>query len=297
MSKIENEDADMSNSMDITTTALINLARYPLHALDTEAGAELVERCQRDLEERALCLLPSFVRPQALEQMVCEATPLAAVAHYRNEDATFAYDAEPASNWPVGHPRRAAIPSRYRQALNSHIPPDSRIRALYEWPPLTEFVRRVFGAQTMFRSQCPQLSLTLKIAGEGDTDGWHYDPNDGVVSLLLQRPDRGGQFEYAPYIRTPDDERYDDVARLFADPDARAVRPSIEPGTFVLFNGNLSLHRVSEVGATTRPRIIALLSFDREPDQVFSPCYVEHLRSFPTDASVAERDCASTNVR
>ena len=266
---------------------LIDLERYPLDALDTTRGAQLVAQCRHDLKEKALCLLPGFVHPQALEAMAGEATSLIPGAHYLDEVRNFSYDLDAAGKWPVGHPKGADIRSRYRQVLNEHILDDMRIREIYMWEPLTEFVRCAFGVETMFRSSCPDLSLTLKIADQGDTDGWHYDKNDGVVSLLLQQPDEGGQFEYAPYLRTPDDERYDDVARLFADPISRALRPSMAPGTFVLFNGNLSMHRVTSVGESAVPRIIALLSYDQRPDQVFSPWYCKYLREFPTDTGVS----------
>ena len=32
----------------------------------------------------------------------------------------------------------------------------------------------------------------------GGEQGWHFDDNEFVVSLLLQRPAVGGEFEYAP---------------------------------------------------------------------------------------------------
>ena len=48
---------------------LIDLERYPLDALETARGAQLVAQCRHDLKENALCLLPGFVHPQALEAM------------------------------------------------------------------------------------------------------------------------------------------------------------------------------------------------------------------------------------
>ena len=54
-----------------------------------------------------------------------------------------------------------------------------------------DFIRQIRGVETLFPSQCPHLALTSKIAFEGDTDGWHYDPNDGVVTLLLQQSENG----------------------------------------------------------------------------------------------------------
>ena len=52
--------------------------------------------------------------------------------------------------------------------------------------------------------------------GEGDELQWHFDQTDFVVSLALQDADEGGDFEVAPFIRTADDEHYDDVARVLA---------------------------------------------------------------------------------
>jgi hypothetical protein len=265
---------------------LIDLERYPIDSLDSPRGTRLLEQCRAELEARALCLLPNFIRPAGLSHLRSESASLSPVAHYRDEVTTFSYDPEAASKWPDGHPNRAPILGRYRQVLTGDIPENSSLRTLYMWPDLTDFIRRVYRADTMYRSYCPNLSLTLKIAHEGDTDGWHFDGNDGVVSLLLQAPDQGGEFEYAPYIRTLEDDRWDDVAAVFAEPDSHAVRPSLEPGTFVLFNGNLSMHRVRPVGVTRQPRIIALFSYDQTPDQIFPSEYADQLREFPRDADV-----------
>ncbi len=272
----------MTTSFTPSAADLVDLERYPLHALDSAAGRRLLRRCQADLAERALCAMDGFIRPEWLARMRDETAALIPRAHYRDEVGS-PFDADDADLYPAGHVRHTLVPGRYRQILNHDIANDSLLRKLYHWTPLLAFIRRVYRARTMHRSACPHLALTCKVAWEGDTDGWHYDGNDGVVSLMLQAPDAGGAFEYAPYIRSPGDQRYDAVETLMADPESHAVRPRIEPGTFVLFNGDLSLHRVTPVGATGKPRIIALLSYDREPDQMFGQTFINRLRTFPRD--------------
>ena len=266
---------------------LIDSDRYPIHNLDSPSAQQLVAQCRQALSDNALCCLPGFLRPEAITQITEQCAPLAKVAHYYNGPRgsyPVSEDRDGESGWSESHPRHTTHMNRYRQVLNHQIANDSTLRRLYYWPVLTEFVRLVFGADEMYRSQCPHLSLTLKVAGEGDTDGWHYDPNDGVVSLLLQEPDCGGHFEYAPYIRTETDQCYDAVGELFAEPERVAQRLSFKAGTFVFFNGRRSLHRVSPVGPTRQPRTIALLSYDRRPDQMSSQSYIDRLRSYPTDA-------------
>ena len=154
------------------------------------------------------------------------------------------------------------------------------------WEPLTVFVRDIFGVPALYRSQCPHLALTLKIEGEGDVDNWHYDSNDGVVSILLSNADDGGDFEYVPYLRSEEDERYDRVAQVIADPETHAIRRHAEPGDFTLFNGRLSLHRITPVGPTATPRVIALLCWDRAPDHIHGQSYIDHLDSLPVLSEV-----------
>ena len=72
-----------------------------------------------------------------------------------------------------------------------------------------------------------------------------------------------------PFIRDEDDENYDEVARVFAGTSTLVQRPAMAPGTFILFRGRRSIHRVSPVVRTRRPRLIALLSYDRNPGMVF----------------------------
>ena len=265
---------------------LIDSDRYPIHRPRCAQYRLLVEQCRDALRDQALCALPEFLRPEAIATMTEEATPLIPVAHYF-DGPRCSYPASDIDNTTDTshhrHPRRVMHENRYRQILNHQIRNDSALRQLYFWPALTAFVRKVFAARTLYRSQCPHLSLSMKVACEGDADGWHFDPNDGVVSLLLQQADNGGQFEYAPYIRNASDQRYGAIASVFETPGNQAVQPGFGAGAFVFFNGNRSLHRVSTVGKTHQPRMIALLSYDQRPDQTFSQSYIDRLRSFPTD--------------
>jgi hypothetical protein len=160
--------------------------------------------------------------------------------------------------------------------LNHQIANDSPLRQIYYYQPLTEFLRELCAFETFYRSDCPHLALTAKLAGAGDTDGWHFDTNDVVFSLLLQVPEGGGEFEYAPFVRSGDDENYDAVARVVADPRNSARRPPMGLGDFNVFMGDLSLHRVTPVVGTRR-RIVALFSYDRHPGMVFDQGYIDEL--------------------
>ncbi|MDA1072439.1 MAG: hypothetical protein O2825_13720 [Proteobacteria bacterium] len=247
---------------------LVDLNRYPIDRLDDAAGQALLARARADLDGRALALLPGFLRPEAIAAMVAEAEPLEAGAHRRERERT-AYGWMDNRGFPDGHPRRALHTLRGGSITRDMIPPEGPTAMLYAWPPLVDFVRRALGHETLYPCADPWLALEFHIEAEGDRFGWHYDTNDGVVSLLLRAPDEGGQFEYVPFIRDEDDENYDEVARVFAGSSTLVQRPAMAPGTFILFRGRRSIHRVSPVVRTRRPRLIALLSYDRNPGMVF----------------------------
>ena len=271
---------------------LIDLDRYPIDRLDNKAGQLLVAQCRSDLDDCAAAMLPKFVRQAAITKMAEEAKSLVQVAHRYDGDRVTFYEEDDKGCSDDGSLKSAVRstrhPNRYCQILNYQIPNHSDLRAIYLWPPLAEFIRQVLNVEQLFLSQCPHLALTMKVAYEGDTDGWHYDPNDGVITLVLQTADNGGEFEYAPNIRNKINQNYAGVDRLFKSPDVEATRPILEPGTFTFFNGRHSMHRVRQVGSTRQPRIVSIFSFDQRPDHFFAQSYIDKLRRFPQGPPIVD---------
>jgi hypothetical protein len=147
------------------------------------------------------------------------------------------------------------------------IEPESPIRALYEWDGLTEFLSAVLGRR-VYRCDDPLIALVITAMVPGGEQGWHFDDNEFVVSLLLQKPAEGGEFEYVQMIRDDDDPGTDRIRRVFEGTSDEVRTAPLAPGTLALFRGTRSLHRVSPVVAEPT-RLIALLSFDPQPGMVF----------------------------
>jgi hypothetical protein len=169
---------------------------------------------------------------------------------------------------PADHPARRTHPYRMDLAATDLLPADGLIRTLYGWDGLTELVRDALGEPVLHRCADPLVSCVTTHMGPDDQHGWHFDGNDFVVSLLLQKAERGGAFEVAPGIRTPGDEAWDRVAAALDGrwPGVRTL--GFEPGTLLIFQGKYALHRVTPVEGARR-RIIALFSYDRLPDMIF----------------------------
>jgi hypothetical protein len=244
---------------------LVDLARYRLD--DPVARAELVARSREEVASSSCVILPGFVRDDAVRRMAAEATSLRSRA-YRRDDAVTPYG-PPNLDLPADDPRRMVTRNAMHVLAADQMATDGDITRLYRWDGLTRLVADVMGEPTLFRVLDPLFNCNVTLLGEGDTHHWHFDSNDFVISLLLQSAEAGGDFEFAPHIRSPDDENYTGVAQVLLGRSERVKGIQVEAGTLMMFCGKYSVHRVSPVQGK-RPRVIALFSYDRLPDKMFS---------------------------
>jgi hypothetical protein len=244
---------------------VIDLERYPVLALDAPRGRAFLAEQRRALAERGVCILPGFVRPQALAQMASDAERLRDRAFLEDVSVGTPYLELPDASFPEGHPRRTNIHSRTWVIAYDLIPESAALRALYEWDGLRDFLGAILERSPLHRYADPLGALNLTCMEEGHVQGWHYDSTDFVVSLAIQASRGGGQFECASRIRSEEDENYEEVARVLRGEGGERVEvlPMV-PGTLMVFAGRHSLHRVSPVRGPV-PRVVGLLAYDTRP--------------------------------
>jgi hypothetical protein len=244
----------------------IDLKRFPIHDLEGGGGQEFLVRCRHELNDTGACNLQGFIKDGVIEEVAREAQALVSLAH-RKDTRRNAYFTKDDPSLPSDHPLRAFFPLKMSQLAKDLIPETAAIQQLYEWERLTDFIRRVVGLDRLYRNADPFLALNLTYLHAGDLQPWHYDHNEFTVTLLLQAAESGGEFEYAPRIRSATDENFEAVKRLFAGTYRDVLTLPRRPGTLTVFKGRFAMHRVTEV-RRNRPRISALLSYDSLPNQV-----------------------------
>ena len=245
----------------------IDLDRYPLHELDSKDGIALVQAAHEMMSRDTLCLFAGFLRAPAVAQLSAEITALETTAHPVDHRST-PYGWMDNAGFAQDHPRSQLLRRNCRVISTDMLDRAGPCMERSQFDQLTEFVRRLLGFDRLYRSVCPTLSIQVNVMRQRQRFGWHFDTNDGVVSFIIQNPDNGGGFEYAPLIRDEDDENYAAVARILDGSD-RPRQPAMPSGSFSLFLGRRSLHRVAVVGKTRRSRQSLLFSYDRKPDSVF----------------------------
>ena len=248
--------------------ASIDLDVCPLLDLETAPARALLERCRAQLAATGACELPGFLTAAATERIVRESDTLVPLAHHAAGPITIYLEAADAS-LPERHPRRHLGSSSLAAIAYDLIPQHHALRALYEWDPLTDFLAAALGRERLYRYADPFGALNLAVMRDGDVLDWHFDQTDFVVSIALRDADEGGDFEYAPYIRSATDERYGEVQALLEGDLSAVRRVPMTPGTLLLFQGRHSLHRVSAIRGPTS-RLVALLAYDTRPGTVSS---------------------------
>ena len=112
--------------------------------------------------------------------------------------------------------------------------------------------------------------MSINVFGDGDGHAWHFDESAFSVTLMLQAPEEGGDFEYIRDLRDADDPGYGAVAAAL-DGHADGIEPlALLPGTLAVFAGRRTLHRVRTVRGA-RERLVAVLCYASRPGVVNSP--------------------------
>ncbi|MBT5434742.1 MAG: 2OG-Fe(II) oxygenase [Alphaproteobacteria bacterium] len=242
--------------------------RYPIADPDAPDAQALVARGRRELDDNGCLVLAGFIRPEAVATMAAQGETLLGDGFHncfnRNREI-----ARSSLCFAWKRDTRVAMTS----VGGDRIGDETLLRQLYDWDPMTDFIGALLGRDPYYRSADPLAGLMVTSQDIGDELGWHYDGNDGVVTLNLQRASTGGRFEYVRNCRPGNmepDIQHDAIDAVMdgEHPELRVIDQ--EPGTLVLFNGYRSLHRVSPVEAGPR-RMMALLSYDARPDFWFRP--------------------------
>ncbi|SMX50578.1 HalD/BesD family halogenase [Maliponia aquimaris] len=238
-----------------SATDLIDLDRYPI---DGPGRDDILARMRADLARDGCAVLKGFLTPAGVRAVAAEADGVSDRGH-RSFSRTNAYFTADNPALPDSDPRR-----QFYERSNAFIPADNfaptgALRTIHDFPAFDPFIRDCLQEPRFYRYADPLADVIVNMAVAGNGFPWHFDTNNFTVTLAIQNAEGGGAFEYAPMIRTAEDERFDDVAEVLAGTSDKVVSLTLEPGDLQLFKGRYSLHRVAPLTGPT-PRYVAIFS-------------------------------------
>ncbi|MBM3583444.1 MAG: hypothetical protein FJX36_03170 [Alphaproteobacteria bacterium] len=244
----------------MNVTDIVDLDRYPIAGLGSPAGRAVVAARRAALARDGLALMPGFLRAQALAAMRAESDALWPTAYFKETMMT-ASGGDGLNPVPLPHPSRIAGCA----VSYDRLAPASPMRRLYEWDGLVALFRALLGTDRLHRCADPYISFLLLVYRPGDELGWHFDPNDGIVTLLVEHAAEDGDFEVAPRVGRDGGAA---IEAVMAGGYDGVVAPDLRPGTLALFKGMNAMYRVSPV--VRGRRAMLTLSFHPEPGKQFS---------------------------
>jgi hypothetical protein len=148
---------------------------------------------------------------------------------------------------------------------------------------LRDFIARCMGVETLYEYADPLAGLVINVLKPGCQHPWHFDNNDFIVTLLTQKADGGGAFEYCPNLREPDDQNIPGVKAVLGGTRAPVKRLDLQAGDLQIFYGRNSLHRVTRIEGA-RERHTVILGYAEEPGQIAGAARTKRLFGRVSDA-------------
>ena len=244
---------------------LVDFTIYPLDCPESRQYKKALENARAQLNEDGCAIFRDLLRPTAVRIISQEIVARKSTTHFSTSSMNPYFHSTHNPDYPDHHPVNTFI-----ERSSGFIPGDSwdsslAIDVLFRSEALTQFIRDALETKSVFCYADPLAGLTANILDPGQQFAWHFDTNDFAVTAMIDEADDGGLFEYVPMTRTPDDESFEKIQQVL-DGDRTMVKTlDLRAGDLQIFRGRHSLHRVTRVPTSSKPRHAAIFAYTAEP--------------------------------
>ena len=249
---------------------IVDLEKYPIQDLSSPKIKEIINKCKTDLDQFSCSTIPNFILPKSLERMNLELEKQVDKVYMSNESINPYLHSKDDSSLEKDHPKKI-FSKRYNGYLNSDLfDKNSEMKFLYEQEELLKFVSSCVGISPIYRWADPLACHAYNVMKPDGILPWHFDSCEFTLSIMIQKPDKGGIFEYCPNIREPGNENFDEVRKVINGDRTRVRQLVLEPGDLQIFKGRFTLHRVTKVEGDNS-RYLCIPSYVLDPWRVNTP--------------------------
>ena len=248
---------------------IINLEKYPINETNSTKYKELINYTKKQLNEDGCCLLSDFIKPNSIKRMKEEVDRNLSKIYFTN-DKHNPYFTKEDTILDEKHPKRT-FSLRQSGYLNSDdLEKDSDLNKFYDLEEMLKFVSDSLEVFPLYKWADPLGKNPYSVMHKDHYFPWHFDGNEFTLSVLIQKAEKGGLFEYAPDIRSKDNENFKEVAKVLKDDRTRVKSLDLKPGDLQIFKGRFSMHRVTKIEGKTS-RYIALPCYVKDPLKINKP--------------------------
>ena len=255
----------MQQAVPESLSELVDLRAFPIHDPDSAGYVAAVDDARVGLRSEGCAVLGGFVRPEAVARLNDEIGERKHATHYSTQVINPYFHTVLNPDYPADHPVNTFIERSSGFIPGDAWDPGCATDVLFRAPEVARFIADCLEIGALHCYDDPLAGLTSNICDPGQQFTWHFDTNDFAVTVLVQPADEGGLFEYVPQIRSAEHEGFDAIAGVLAGGREGVRTLELRPGDLQIFRGRYSLHRVTRVGAGSRPRHAAILAYTLEP--------------------------------
>jgi len=254
---------------------IVDLERYPIQDLNSPKIKETIKKCKNDLDKFSCATIPNFILFESLKIMNAELKKHINDVYMSKESINAYLYSEDDSSLPIDHPKRIFM-DRDNGYLNSDLfEKDSEMKFLYAQEKLLNFISACLGVSPIYRWADPLACHAYNVMKPEGILPWHFDSCEFTLSILIQKSEKGGIFEYCPNIREPGNENFEEVKKVLDGDRTRVCQLKLDPGDLQIFKGRFTLHRVTKVEGN-RSRYLCIPAYVLDPWRVNTP---EHSRA------------------
>ncbi len=238
---------------------IVDLETYPL------GDDGFRKNCKAKIDIDGVLVMPEFMKDQAVTALKQDGEAHKHLAYYTASNHNI-YLKPHDPNFADDHPRNREIISSKGCITDDQIPENSVLRLLYNAAEFRDFLCAVLGEKNLYAYADDMSSINLHYAEEGKELGWHFDNSSFAITLMVQKPEDGGVFEYVKDVRNADaGEMNYALSENVLNGKVPVNTLAMDDGALVLFRGRNSMHRVTPtIGHTTR--MLAVLAYNSEPN-------------------------------
>ena len=250
---------------------IIDLSRYPLDRPESEDFQTLVAGKQRELEQQQYCCMPGFLVEERRREIAAAVENQQGNTNRADNLRNIYLEQKSSKSLPGDHPKNIFSRGCYNMMGTHLLQQDSPLRDLYYWQPMQQFIADIVGEPNLYPNADPCQPVNVLCHGEGDRSAWHFDSSNAfTLTLMLQAPESGGQFQMAPDTRADSDPNYAGITKLLQGDESKVVQVSRSEGELVIFRGCNSAHRVTPI-AGNRLRLMCVMVYETEPGVLGDP--------------------------
>jgi len=248
---------------------IVDLDTYPINQPSNQKYKDIISYNKKLLDNNGCCVLKNFIKEESINRMKQEAERKLNKVYW-TKDKHNPYFIKDDETLPKDHPKRIFTVRESGYINSDDLEQNSDLNHLHDSDEMLKFVSDCLGVYPLYKWVDPLGKNPYSIMHSGHYFPWHFDGNEFTLSILVQKSEKGGIFEYSPDLRSKDNENFENVTKVLRGDRGAVKSLDLKPGDLQIFKGRFSMHRVTKIEGKSS-RYIALPCYVKDPYRVNKP--------------------------